>query len=72
MEGHLLDWVNLKGALEDVPICDDTSSNRLWMVSFGSPPKHDRVEEASLCTPPPAFVVFFCLPIFVDRSSIHI
>ena len=63
MEGDLLNWVNLKGALGDVSICNDTSSNRSWAVSSGSPPQNDGVGEISLCTPPPAFVTSFHLPI---------
>ena len=43
MEGNLHDWVNLKGALGDMPICDDTLSNRLWAVSSGLPPQNDGV-----------------------------
>ena len=63
MEGDLFDWVNLKGALGDAPICDDTSCNRSWMVSSGSPPQKNRMRDVSLCAPLPAFVEFFHLPI---------
>ena len=63
MEGNLLDWANLQGALGDAPICNDTSSNRSWVASSGSPPENDRVGEVSLCTLLPAFVAFFHLPI---------
>ena len=61
MEGDLLDCVNVNGAFGDAPICDDTSSNRSWVVSSGLPPWGDRVGEVSLCTPPPALVAFLHL-----------
>ena len=63
MEGNLLNYVNLKGTLGDIPICMDTSSNKSWAVSSGSPPWDDRIGDVSLCTPLPALVAFLCLPI---------
>ena len=64
MEGNQLNCMNLKGTLGDMPVCDDTSSNRSWAVSSGSPPWNISVREVSLCIPPPVFVAFFYLPIF--------
>ena len=63
MKGNLLDWVDLKGTLGDVPSCVDTSSNKSWVVSSGLPPQDDGVEDVYLCTPPPALVAVLCLPI---------
>ena len=73
MEGDLLDWMNLKGALGDVPICDDTSSNRSWVVSSALPSWNDGVREVSLCAPmSTCFHSILSFTHFVDRSSIHI
>ena len=67
MEGDLLYWVNLKGALGDVPVCNDTSSNKTWAVSSGSPLWSDGVGEVSLCAPPPPFVAFFLSSILLTE-----
>ena len=61
IEGNLLDFVNLKGIMRDMPISDATSSIRSCAVLHGLPPCDDGVGEASLCSPLPASVVLLCL-----------
>ena len=60
-EGNPLDCVNLKGILRDVPICDATSSIRLWVVSHSFPPWDNGVKEASLWSLVPALSLTYPL-----------
>ena len=69
MEGDLLDDVNLKGILVDLPICDNTSSIdtassiRYVAVSQESPSQGARVGKVSFCVSLPTLIAFLFLPI---------